>query len=561
MYIQEAERRFRQKDIENEKLRLKLKQLSIQERERKDRCNDILDQANRGELVFADMHTGKKSVSSPVKKVSSVSPQSARSPNRSYLSTSSSSSQSQSQSTLLAIIDAFDSSRQELLKKLHEVEAHVKDLSGVPKSVTVDSLPSRPVGLDMDLRTQTHPSVQETVALLTNKFELERRNYEQELAVLRTLSDEHQAQVVQLQLDLRHYLHTIDNLTLELSNRPNRKEFQEVLFQKEELETKLQDLLALRQTTNAMNGWKSHLSTAERIKIDKKNHELKLFLLDSLPKEVLKDTLQMVCRELDVADISEIRGSLTKLKCVIRMVPRMQKFIERVSGYIFSRQRIFEKEIVADQAPPTNPSYAMHMIGSDEDSERMLESVYPILQKWWKTIQHYKAFKTLFDKLSFEFFRRAEILTLATKTHLQPSVVVTSSHIYDEETLQVKYRKEQLDRAGQYDEASFPSVIQHIRELIDVQLELLHVNPTMQGIDKYIQSRPDIFVNGVVNHLRYLFKIHDLQEVVPALNELYLFHQEVNNFLISLRQIVDPNNQKPSLKKLLGETLFLLQGC
>lgn len=44
--------------------------------------------------------------------------------------------------------------------------------------------------------------------------------------------------------------------------------------------------------------WRKHLSTADRIKVDKRNHELGLWLLDSLPKATMKEVLQTVCREV-----------------------------------------------------------------------------------------------------------------------------------------------------------------------------------------------------------------------------------------------------------------------
>lgn len=44
--------------------------------------------------------------------------------------------------------------------------------------------------------------------------------------------------------------------------------------------------------------WRKHLSTADRIKVDRRNHELGLWLLDSLPKATMKEALQTVCREV-----------------------------------------------------------------------------------------------------------------------------------------------------------------------------------------------------------------------------------------------------------------------
>ena len=86
----------------------------------------------------------------------------------------------------------------------------------------------------------------------------------------------------------------------------------------------------LRGEAAEIQMWRKHLSTKDRIKIDKKNHELGLWLLDALPKTVMKEVLQTVCRELDINEISEIQPSLVKLKAVVKTVPRMAEFIEQV---------------------------------------------------------------------------------------------------------------------------------------------------------------------------------------------------------------------------------------
>jgi hypothetical protein len=106
---------------------------------------------------------------------------------------------------------------------------------------------------------------------------------------------------------------------------------------REQLEEKLHDLILLRGESAEIAMWRKHLSTSDRVKVDKRNHELGLWLLDSLPKATMKEVLQTVCRELDINEISEIQPSLAKLKAVVKTVPRMERFISQVCNFIYQR--------------------------------------------------------------------------------------------------------------------------------------------------------------------------------------------------------------------------------
>ncbi len=67
-------------------------------------------------------------------------------------------------------------------------------------------------------------------------------------------------------------------------------------------------------------------------------------VLDSLPKSVMKETLQMVCRELDLSEISEIQACLAKLKAVVKAVPRMENFISTITNYLINRNDILNEK-------------------------------------------------------------------------------------------------------------------------------------------------------------------------------------------------------------------------
>ena len=52
----------------------------------------------------------------------------------------------------------------------------------------------------------------------------------------------------------------------------------------------------------------------------------------------MKEVLQSVCRDLDITDVSEIPICLSKLKMVVKTVPRMERLIAQVSEYLFERE-------------------------------------------------------------------------------------------------------------------------------------------------------------------------------------------------------------------------------
>ena len=67
---------------------------------------------------------------------------------------------------------------------------------------------------------------------------------------------------------------------------PNLRQWSETRRELQELEDKMHDLVTMRGEANELAMWRKHLSTSERIRIDKKNHELGLCLIDALPKQV-----------------------------------------------------------------------------------------------------------------------------------------------------------------------------------------------------------------------------------------------------------------------------------
>ncbi len=166
----------------------------------------------------------------------------------------------------------------------------------------------------------------------------------------------------------------VENLQLEVESRPNVKQWTAAQREIKDLEDKLADLTVMRGDSAEIAAWRKHLSTADRIKVDKRNHELGLWLLDSLPKTVMKEVLQSICRELDITDISDIRECIIKLKAVVKTVPRMERFISQVCAFVFERD-------------PTLVQHAQQLDGGGDTvrgktTGSTMEDVFPMLKRF-----------------------------------------------------------------------------------------------------------------------------------------------------------------------------------
>ena len=136
----------------------------------------------------------------------------------------------------------------------------------------------------------------------------------------------------------------MDNLRIELTSRPSVKQWHQKQAEAREAEDKLHDLIVMRKESSELQSQRKHMSSKEKMSVDKRNYEMGLWVLDSLPGEVAKEALKAVCRELGLNDISEVQPALLKLKTVVGAVPRMERFITQVCSFIFRCEEESEKQ-------------------------------------------------------------------------------------------------------------------------------------------------------------------------------------------------------------------------
>jgi hypothetical protein len=153
----------------------------------------------------------------------------------------------------------------------------------------------------------------------------------------------------------------VDSLRLDLSSRPTVKQWTQKQKELTECESKLHDLIVMRRESAELMGDRKNMTVKQKVLMDKRNFELGLWVLDSLPNEVTKNSLKAVCRELGLTDIGDIQPSIIKLKTVVGAVPRMERFITEVRvrtltcSISISISLLFSSFLIAI-LPPVGPS-------------------------------------------------------------------------------------------------------------------------------------------------------------------------------------------------------------
>jgi len=215
---------------------------------------------------------------------------------------------------------------------------------------------------------------------------------------------------------------------------------------------------------------------------------------------VTKEVLQTVCRELDVSDVSEIQPSIAKLKAVVKAVPRMERFITQVCEYLFERDRHIRE---------------LGGRGLNGRDRPTMEDVMPVLQSWWLDLQTNFNLVTFQNKVLSEMRRREKLLTQE-----KDGAVVLS--IEDPHHGQDQWPEK---------EKTASKALEIIRDLVDFQVELFRHKKSFRAAEDFIRDQPDAMINRQVSHIQYLFGIQQLEGLLPRMNSIYLFTEEMKNFL------------------------------
>ena len=489
MLLGESERKVRQRDVEMAKLTEKLRQAASKER----------DAATRRAHAMSSRHLSKSSAVLEALEFENASLKAdKRSLETSVVTLQDQLRKAENQSVRVNIssaIDSRDSSRSSRLSELgrdgDDDDDDGDDGEGSP--------PPKQAGIarqmyDKIKEQQRHVDAQaHRITALTNQLQ----DSEELLTTYRSRIAEAQS--------------SIENLRLELDSRPTVKQFNAKCKELKDTEDKLHDIVMMRQEASELEGWKKHLGTRERIKADRRNHELGLWVIESLPKSVMKECLEAACRELEVHDISEVQSSIAKLKSVVHQVPRMQQFISEVCTYVFTRAG---GEAVGLPARPS------------------MEHVVPVLKQWW---DHNKSHDELskFVKAVHQELARREAL-LSDGGDIPPTMQGQAPAWYVEGAASWSGKDKGLE-----------SCIGIVRDMVDFQVEVLRHKNSFRAAEDFVRENPEAMVSRLVSHTQYLFDIKELEGYLPRLNQVYLFANEMRNFLSAARGLMglDPKDR------------------
>lgn len=185
--------------------------------------------------------------------------------------------------------------------------------------------------------------------------------------------------------------------------------------------------------------------------------------------------------------------------------------------------------------------------------------------RWWQLVQKSLDLDTFRESVLFEMFRATELLLKqpeSTDRDRNPAVDLTLHPTNNDgkvpELSQKRLVQYWTDYARQDWLLRDPMlVLNKIRDMADLQAEVLTSRQAVTATETFVRERPDLLVNRIVAHLQYLLEVKHLDGLLPQVNKLYVFAEEMRNFLTGLRGLLDLERTASS-GTVVEETLSVL---
>jgi cell fate (sporulation/competence/biofilm development) regulator YmcA (YheA/YmcA/DUF963 family) len=416
------------------------------------------------------------------------------------------------------VVRALDYERIDLLQQNSELREHVKSLTETIRELQNNNRRQNNNSISSDTAEVSPPKDDSeaqgggSVKVLFNKIKDQQRRIEQLVhreGILEAESRRCEEALEMYRARSSEMVEEIENLRLELDSRPTVRAFAQKQKEVQELESRLHDVIMMRKEAAEVASWKKHLSTSDRIKADKRNHQLGLWIIESIPSTVVKELLQAACRELDISDVSELQPSIEKLKLAVTAIPRMEAFITRLCNFVFDRQ------------PPRYQE-------GDQKERPVMEDVFPILKSWWSRASEHKELSNFRTLISNEVARRERALASLS----QPKDFGPNAH-------SIMATNECTDQADDRLMKTDPNaILDVIKDLVNFQLESFEHSETFKNAGEFMAQNPEKLTNRLLAHIQYLFDVKELQGLIPRMNQVYLLNEESRNFFNSLRLVL-----------------------
>ncbi|KAJ3088931.1 hypothetical protein HK102_007622, partial [Quaeritorhiza haematococci] len=361
------------------------------------------------------------------------------------------------------------------------------------------------------------------------------RDFEEEVALLeeqRRVRKVLEEEVETLRNQLNDTIHALEETRADLADAQALAE-----EEKEENELLKLRLLENRRVGDVEDGEEvgggkeSRLSTRDLIRRHKKAWRMKTVMVDGMSVKEIRDTLQLVCIKLRVNSVEQLTGALEDLEKVLILLPQMQQFIRDVDHVLWPL-KAGEKTIEVATIPlvkSSNKTGDGRKRGNgrekrgateEEDEAEQTRKYRPCPEKLAKTIDKLKDWE-------YELGRMDGLMDFRRRVHDALGISTANP-------------------------ASDVICVEEIRKMV-VQVQVL-VDDVVNSAANAKNSN-DKLANGeegssrnkeaeeavaamtkAINHFRHLFEVRSEGDVLPKMNEIYVFWAEVQAGLARLRE-------------------------
>lgn len=179
--------------------------------------------------------------------------------------------------------------------------------------------------------------------------------------------------------------------------------------------------------------------------------------------------------------------------------------------------------------------------------------------RWWMLVQKCVDLEEFRESVLFELFRANELIhgdflqqyqsrdaasTQAAKKQYAASIAALSPQA--EAALQSRLMGFWNDHGRQDWLLRDPSILlAQLRDMTDLQTEVLQSRSAISAAEVFMQERPDLLVHRVLSHIQYLLEVKNIDGILPTINKLYVFSEEMKNFLAAVRSAMGKEKNTP----------------
>ncbi|KAJ3412037.1 hypothetical protein HDV05_001367 [Chytridiales sp. JEL 0842] len=254
------------------------------------------------------------------------------------------------------------------------------------------------------------------------------------------------------------------------------------------------DLLKLQMLQTKIPSWVEQaktesgaaLSTRELIRRDKKAWRFKLYQVDAMSLEDCRNLIKSICIRLSIPDVASLMPGLDAIDTTLRLIPQLQGFVTAIDTLVYNYHGRFsaDSDVEYDR---TNAKRDVPM--------SKLEDLIEVVGMWARAVVDVGQLK--------EFWYRIH-------------------HVLD------------VDEKGKNSVGECVEIVRKLQETV--------IRQNLEGVQQ--QRRDSVggqeeesksLESRIVRHFMDLFEVPNLQQVLPAINELYVTSAERNAGIARLR--------------------------